>query len=110
MENRIIGKAIRDQSFRQALISNPRQAIEQELGIQIPSSIQIQVVEETQDKLVLPLPMVDAHPQAGPLSEQELGAVAGGGSWESCGDMLTCYGPTCKTDTGQGGSNCPCGG
>ena len=108
LQSRIIQRAAQDPSFRQALISNPRQAIQQEAGVEIPASVQIEVVEQTPNKIILTLPAAQGQAR-GELSDQELGAVAAGGTWAtSCHRSdLTCWGPTCNTSTYQD-SACPC--
>lgn len=71
-EAKLIAKAQADQSFRQALLTNSKAAIEQELGT-IIEDFQVKVVEETADTLYLVLPAVEAE-----LSEDDLDSVAGG--------------------------------
>ena len=53
---KIVGKAIGDADFRARLLSDPKGAIEQELGVTIPASLSIKVHEErgTTAHLVLP--------------------------------------------------------
>jgi hypothetical protein len=71
-EAKLIAKAQADQSFRQALLTNSKAAIEQELGT-IIEDFQVKVVEETADTLYLVLPAVETE-----LSEDDLDSVAGG--------------------------------
>ena len=73
IENQLIDKASHDTAFRQALISDPRAAIEKEFGITIPGSLKLQVIEECADRLCLVLPAAQ-----GELSDLELESVAGG--------------------------------
>ena len=72
MRAKIVGKATEDEEFRARLLSDPRGALGQELGIAIPASMSIEVHEEgdTTAHLVLP---PDSR-----LSEGDLQAVAGG--------------------------------
>jgi hypothetical protein len=58
-------------------MANPKAVIARELGVPIPASVEIRVVEETPSSayLVLPAAPVRAGQE---LSEQELEAVAGG--------------------------------
>ena len=72
MRAKIVGKATEDEEFRAQLLSDPRGALRQELGITIPASMSIEVHEEgdTTAHLVLP---PDSR-----LSEGDLQAVAGG--------------------------------
>ena len=69
---KIAGKAAEDAEFRARLLSDPKAAIGQELGVTIPASMSIEVHEEggTTAHLVLP---PDSK-----LREGDLEAVAGG--------------------------------
>ena len=69
---KIVDKAAEDMDFRARLLSDPKGAIEQELGVTIPASLSIEVHEDTEaaEHLVLP---PDSR-----LSEGDLQAVAGG--------------------------------
>ena len=73
MRMKIVGKASEDAEFRARLLSDPKGAIEQELGVTIPASLSIEVHEEESD--------ATAHlvlPPASRLNEGDLQAVAGG--------------------------------
>lgn len=73
----IITKASVDPTFRQQLISNPRQTLREELGASLPADVQISVLEETPSRYYLVLPPTGVR--AGTeLSDAELGAMAGG--------------------------------
>ena len=56
MRAKIVGKATGDADFRARLLSDPKGAIEQELGVTIPASLSVEVHEErgTTAHLVLP--------------------------------------------------------
>ena len=72
MRAKIVGKARADADFRARLLSDPKGAIAQELGVAIPASLSVEVHEET---------ATTAHlivPAAGSLTEGELEAAAGG--------------------------------
>lgn len=73
IEQQLIDRAQRDHSFRQRLVSNPREALAQELSITIPPAIRVQVLEEDPNSLMLVLPAAQ-----GELSDLELEGVAGG--------------------------------
>jgi hypothetical protein len=95
MERRIVQRSIEDESFRQRLIEDPKGAVEQELGAQLPEEVRVVAVEESAETIYLVLPSTPmAGAEGGELSDQQLEAVAGGGTWESGG---TCFGgPTCE--------------
>ena len=86
MERRLIEKSIEDEAFRQRLIEDPKGAVEQELGTQLPEEVRVVTVEETADTIYLVLPSTPTA--GGELSDQELQSVAGGigeGTWYPLG-------------------------
>ena len=56
MRGKIVGRAAADKEFRALLIRNPKQAIRQELGVNIPASMSIKVYEESRTTAHLVLP------------------------------------------------------
>jgi hypothetical protein len=80
LEARVLAKASTDEHFRSALISSPRSALEQELRIKLPASIDIRVVEESAESFYLVLPQKNPVADRGELSDLELETVAGGKS------------------------------
>ncbi len=76
MQTRLIGRAASDANFRQQLLANGRATIEKELGIRLPADLEIQVIEETPNKLCLVLPMKQGA--QGQLADAELKSVAAG--------------------------------
>ena len=78
VERRLIQRSLEDEEFRQSLLADPRAAIEQELGTQLPESVEVRAVEESADTIYLVLPSASAVGQGGEISDQELEAVAGG--------------------------------
>ena len=95
MERRLIEKSIEDEAFRRRLLADPKAAVEQELGTQLPEEVRVVALEESADTIYLVLPSTSmAGGEGGELSDQELQSVSGGGTWESGG---TCFGgPTCE--------------
>jgi hypothetical protein len=57
LEQRLVWRATADPAFRERLLADPRAAIEEELGIDLPASMQIDVIEEGPHRLCLTLPM-----------------------------------------------------
>jgi hypothetical protein len=79
MERRLIEKSIEDDAFRRRLLEDPKWAVEQELGTQLPEEVRVVALEETQDTIYLVLPGTPtAGAEGGELSDQELEKVAGG--------------------------------
>ena len=84
MERRLIEKGLEDEAFRQRLLSDPKGAVEEELGTRLPGEVRVVAVEETADTIYLVLPLRPmAKQEAGELSDRELEAVAGGWSQPS---------------------------
>ena len=72
MRAKIVGKATEDADFRARLLSDPKGAIGQELGVTIPAVLSVEVHEESGTAAHLILPP-DSK-----LSDGDLQAVAGG--------------------------------
>ena len=78
MERRLIERSLKEESFRQRLLADPKGAIEQELGAPVPEGLEVRVVEETQDTIYLVLPSASRGGEGGELSDEALESVAGG--------------------------------
>jgi hypothetical protein len=79
MERRLVQKSLQDDAFRQRLLADPRAAVEEELGTQLPEEVRVVAIEETADTAYLVLPFVSTEAQeTGELSDRELESVAGG--------------------------------
>jgi hypothetical protein len=63
------------------ILSDPRAAVEEELGTMLPEGVRVVAVEETADTIYLVLPSDSPIEGGGELSDLELEAVAGGGTW-----------------------------
>ena len=72
MRERLLAKATGDETFRARLLSDPKAAVQDELGLTVPAGFTIKVHEEAADTSHLVLP-----PPAG-LDEAELALAAGG--------------------------------
>ncbi len=82
-------KAQNDPKYRAEFIANPRGIIRQELGTDVPNNFNVNVFEESRDKMHLKVPAVVS--EDGELSEDDLDNV-GGGSFMSWITKL-CDGP-----------------
>ena len=82
MRTKIVGKASGDAAFRAKLVDDPKAAIAEELGVTLPTSLSIEVHEETTATAHLVLP------PGSKLSEGDLRAVAGGSGGTAVGDWL----------------------
>lgn len=96
MVRAVVRRSMEDDSFRRALVADPRAAIEQAFGTELPEGGEIRVVEETADVVYLVLPPRSAVGPSGELSDSDLEAVAGGdgGSWPPKFTAATCW-PEC---------------
>ncbi|MFF2911904.1 NHLP leader peptide family RiPP precursor [Paenibacillus sp. NPDC057934] len=56
LRNQLIQKAWEDPSFKQRLLSDPKSAIQEALGIIIPDSITLKAVEEDSNEFYLVIP------------------------------------------------------
>ena len=98
MERRIIQRSIEDDAFRQQLLADPKAAVEQELGTQLPEEVRIVTVEETAETIYLVLPSTSmAGAEGGELSDQQLESVAGGwGLMDKTFSEYTCESLQCR--------------
>ena len=78
LEQKLIEKAMKDESFRKLLLENPGAAIEAETGVKIPDYILIKILEEDPQNVYLVLPQFPLQNNEMELSEAELESVAGG--------------------------------
>jgi hypothetical protein len=73
--SQIISKAWSDPEFKARLKENPIQTLKAE-GIELPQNLQVQVEENTDQKITLVIPQPPEE-----LSDDDLGAVAAGLWW-----------------------------
>ena len=72
VERRLVQRSLEDESFRQRLLEDPRAAVEEELGTQLPESIEVRMVEESAQTIYLVLPSAWAVGEGGEISGQDL--------------------------------------
>ena len=82
MRAKIVDKAAEDADFRALLLSDPKSAVEQELGLDIPSGFNVEVHEEGSGTAHLVLPPPSS------LGEAELQALAGGDIDDASGKSM----------------------
>ena len=86
MEKALISRAMKDDAYRQRLMSDAKGVLRDEFGMNLPADLDMQVVQETPNKVYLVLP---AAPSASaPLSRGEVANAAadcsGWGSFVAC--------------------------
>ena len=91
LEQKLIEKAMKDESFRKQLIENPTSVIESETGIKIPETMKIKVLEEDPSTVYLVLPQMRSRNAEMELTEAELTSVSGGTSEEVWTVFLGCF-------------------
>ena len=78
IKEQLIAKAMKDEAFRQEVLSNPKAAIERALGITIPAGVTIAVHQDTPTTLHLVLPMQAQSAALTEMSDAELEQATGG--------------------------------
>jgi hypothetical protein len=81
LERRIVGRALADPEFRARLLASPREAVAEELGVELPEQLEVVVVEERPDRLGIVLPV-------------DLGGIGADAVWAMTGRRPAGPGPT----------------
>ena len=92
---RLIARAWHDPDFKRQLLANPKAAIEQEFGIELPGDLEVTAVEDTPAHLHLVVPVNRTG-----LTEERLGTeqavpACGGGGCQSCNCNCSCGSCSC---------------
>ncbi|VEP15570.1 Nitrile hydratase-like protein (modular protein) [Hyella patelloides LEGE 07179] len=78
IEAHLVAQVWKDETFKQQLLANPKVVIEREFGVQLPATLNVQVMQEDADTLYITLPAPPPNVNEDELSEEDLEAVAGG--------------------------------
>lgn len=57
LEARLVRRAWSDPEFKALLLADPRRAVAAELGVEMPESVEIEVVEERPGRMVIVIPV-----------------------------------------------------
>jgi hypothetical protein len=81
LDGLIRNRLAEDPSFRDALLTDPRAAVSDLVGVNIPEAVTIDAHEETLSHLHIVLPAAAAP---GDIADDQLEMVAGGTCWDHC--------------------------
>lgn len=84
LESQVIEKALKDDAFREQLVSNPKAVIEEDTGLSLPADLEIKVVQESANLMYLVLPPAPAA--ATPLSGADVANAADCSGWSSAAE------------------------
>ncbi len=96
LEAQLIDRAMKDDAFREELVRDPKGVFARELGINVPASLTIEVLEERPTTVYLVLPPSPSSVGV-ELADADLETIAGAGPPRPTGS--TCY--TCWRDDGD---------
>jgi len=77
IQEQVIVRAMKDEAFRQELLSSPKEVLERELGITLPQGVALQIHEDTSTTRHLVLPEQVPTGALFELSDAELEQAAG---------------------------------
>lgn len=98
-QQQLLSRAMKDEAFRQELLSDPKTLFEHELGITIPDSVTIQVHEDTSTTVHLVLPERTPGSELWEVDAAELERTYVETSYVTCtiGCTNACYSAVCQT-------------
>ena len=73
----LVRTALKDESFRESLVTDPTLVVERALGTKLPQHMEVVVLQDTDDKMFIVLPMQLPF-ETGDLNDAELEKIAGG--------------------------------
>jgi hypothetical protein len=74
----LVRAALKDEEFRRSLLADPKAAVERALGATLPEQIEVELLQETEEKMYIVLPKDIPTDLSPDLSDAELEKVAGG--------------------------------
>jgi hypothetical protein len=77
IEQRIVQKAWTEPEYRARLLADPKAALAEELGVELPERLQVEVVEERPDLLCIVVP-VDTSGMPYPIAQVMMGMAPDG--------------------------------
>lgn len=89
LHQRLVARCWADDTFKQQLLADPAAALA-DAGMPLPDGVTLRVVESTPDQFWLVIP-----PKPTDLSDEQLDAVAGGGSRNCSVDDGLCWHKNC---------------
>jgi hypothetical protein len=99
---RVMKKAWSDPAFKKRLLADPKPAIADAAGVELPAALKVRVHENTATVKNLVLPV---NPKSEELSDSDLEAVAGGGMSKGAQTALGCgIGSALASPFGGGGA------
>jgi hypothetical protein len=57
LHRRLVDRALADPGFRALLVETPRDALAEELGVELPPDLEVVVIEERLDRIAIVLPV-----------------------------------------------------
>jgi hypothetical protein len=73
LQTEVMKKAMQDETFRKALMNDPKGTVSKEFGLSLPDNFTVKTLEEDATTVTLFVP-----PSSSELSEKDLDKVAGG--------------------------------